>query len=77
MAKQGKQQKPGDLSVDQLQKEVGELKGLQFQQRFEKSTGKLQNYRLIPQTKKRLAAVLTALREKELAAQGSGQRSGK
>jgi ribosomal protein L29 len=77
MAKQGKQQKPGDLSVDQLQKEVGELKGLQFQQRFEKSTGKLQNYRLIPQAKKRLAAVLTALREKELAAQGGGQRSGK
>jgi ribosomal protein L29 len=77
MAKQAQQQvRPSEMSADQLRKEMGDLKALQFQHRFEQSTGKLTNYRLITQTKRRLAAVLTAMRAQELAA-GVTQRSSK
>ena len=69
-----KQQPLVDLPVAELRKRVGELKAEQFQQRLDRTTGKLQNYRLIPQTGRQLAAVLTALRAQELA---SAKQEGK
>ncbi|MCC7478630.1 50S ribosomal protein L29 [bacterium] len=56
---------------------VGELKGKQFDNRFERSMGRLVNYRLVPETKRKLAVVLTLLRERELAAEkGASGRNG-
>ena len=39
-----------------------------FNNRFQRCTGKLDNYRLIVRDKRRFAAVQTILREKQLAA---------
>jgi large subunit ribosomal protein L29 len=61
-----KEQKLRDLSVKELEARANELKASQFANRFQRSVGKLENYRVMPQTRQRLAAVLTVLREKQL-----------
>jgi large subunit ribosomal protein L29 len=68
MHKYIRDQKLRDKSVAELKARAGELKTQLFTHRFNKATGKLDNYRLMPATRRQLAAVLTLLREKELAA---------
>jgi large subunit ribosomal protein L29 len=65
-----KQQKLRELSVTELSDRLAELKAQIFANRFQRSTGKLENFRLMPQTRHRLAAVLTILHEKQSAAEG-------
>lgn len=65
-----KQQKLRELSVADLQDRLAELKAQVFANRFQRSTGKLENFRLMPQTRRRMAAVLTLLHEKQIAAEG-------
>jgi ribosomal protein L29 len=60
-----KQQKLRERSVAELRDRVAELKASLFVSRFQRATGKLDNFRLLPQTRHRLAAVLTILGEKE------------
>jgi ribosomal protein L29 len=65
-----KDQKLRDLSVDELGNRVRELRALEYQLRFDRATGKEENFRKILQNRRRLAAVLTLQREKELAGKG-------
>jgi large subunit ribosomal protein L29 len=51
-------------SESELRDLVGELKRKQFDIRFDRVTGKLENYRQISDTKRKLAVVLTLLNEK-------------
>ena len=67
-AKYIKAQKLRDLSVTELQNRIRELKSQQYTNRVDRSVGRLENFRLIPQARRRLAVVLTLLKEKELAA---------
>lgn len=60
-----KEQKLRDLSVKELEDRVQELKASLFANRFQRSVGKLENYRVLPETRHRLAAVKTVLREKQ------------
>ena len=60
-----KDQKLRDKSIPVLLDRVKELKASQFTNRFQKSTGKLENFNLIGQTRRRLAAVLTIIGEKQ------------
>ena len=61
-----KEQKLREKSIKELEDRVKELKASVFTSRFQKSTGKLDNYQLLHQTKRRLASVLTIIHEKEL-----------
>jgi large subunit ribosomal protein L29 len=61
-----------DKSVEELRKEVAHNKSLQFNNRFQLSTGKLDNYRRISETRRELAVLLTLIRQKELEASASG-----
>jgi large subunit ribosomal protein L29 len=70
-----KQQKLRELSVQDLSDRVAELKATLFNNRFQRSTGKLENFRLLPETRRRLAAVYTIMREKQLAQQGAKEAS--
>ncbi len=64
-------------SDSELRDLVGELKGKQFENRFERATGRLVNYRLLPETKRKLAVVLTLLRQRQIEAeQGAAGRDG-
>jgi large subunit ribosomal protein L29 len=56
------------MSLSELRTRANELKTQLFDHRFARATGKLENFRLLPQTRKHLAAVLTLIREQELAA---------
>ena len=68
-----KAQKLRDLPLAELRNRVRELKSQQYTNRVERSTGRLENFQLISQTRRRLAVVLTLLRQKELAeAAGKG-----
>ena len=62
-----KQQKLHELTIDELHDRAAELRAALFANRFQRSSGKLDNYRVLPETRRRLASVLTILREKELA----------
>jgi large subunit ribosomal protein L29 len=68
-----KEQKLRDLSVKDLEARANELRASLFANRFQRAVGKLENYRIVPQTRKRLAAVLTVLREKQLASTKEGK----
>jgi large subunit ribosomal protein L29 len=68
-----KEQKLRALSVKDLEARAKELRASLFANRFQRAVGKLENYRVMPQARKRLAAVLTILREKQLAAQKEGK----
>lgn len=59
-----KQEKLRELSVKDLRDRATELKAALFGSRFQRSSGKLDNYRVLPETRRRLAAVYTILREK-------------
>jgi large subunit ribosomal protein L29 len=62
-----KEQKLRDKSIAELNDRVAELKASMFRHRFERATGKLENYRVLEQTRRRLATVLTILNEKQRA----------
>ncbi|MCB1218639.1 50S ribosomal protein L29 [bacterium] len=61
-----KEEKLRDKSVSELRDMARELKSLGFTHRMDRLSGKLENYRIIPQTRRRLAAVNNLIREKEL-----------
>lgn len=61
-----KEEKLRGKSVSELRELASELKSLSFTHRMDKISGKLENYRMIPQTRRRLAAVYNLIREKEL-----------
>ena len=65
-----KQEKLREMPLSDLRDRASELKAALFTSRFQRSTGKLDNYRLLPVLRRRLAAVLTLIRERELAEQG-------
>lgn len=56
-------------SEAELRHLVGELKKQQFEHRFERAMGALSNYRSLQQAKRKLAVVLTLLRERQLASE--------
>ncbi|MBN2083043.1 50S ribosomal protein L29 [bacterium] len=62
-----KQEKLRDLSVKELRDRIAELKASMFTSRFQRSSGKLENYRVLRESRRRLAAVMTIMREKEMA----------
>jgi ribosomal protein L29 len=64
-----KQEKLRELPLSDLRDRVAELKAALFTSRFQRSTGKLDNYRTLPLLRRRLAAALTLIRERELAEQ--------
>ena len=55
-----------DLSNDELQKKVADLKVELFNLRFRAATGKLENNSIIKDVKKDMARVKTIIREREL-----------
>ena len=59
-----KQEKLRELSLNDLRDRAAELKASLFSSRFQRSSGKLDNYRIIPETRRRLAAVMTIIAEK-------------
>ena len=61
-----KEQKLRGKSVEELRQQVRNLKDALFTHRFQKSTGKLENFAVFGETRRRLAAVLTIIREKEM-----------
>ena len=66
-----KQEKLRDLSIDELKDRAAELKASMFTHRFQRGTGQLDNYRIIPLVKRRYAALQTIIREKQLAKEAS------
>jgi len=62
-----KQQKLHQLEISELKDRAAELRAALFSNRFQRSTGKLDNSCLLKQSRRQLAAVLTVLREKEIA----------
>ncbi len=66
-----KEEKLRDKSVTELRDLAIELKSLTFTHRMDRISGKLENYRMIPQTRRRLAAIYNLIREKELSKGGA------
>jgi large subunit ribosomal protein L29 len=56
-----------DMSVDQLEDELLKLKKEQFNLRFQKATGQLENTARIRQVRRDIARVQTIAREKQAA----------
>lgn len=69
-----KDQKLKDKSISELQGVVKGLKDEKFTLRFQKSTGKLDNFQLMKQARRRLAAVNTLIRQKEMQASQEGNK---
>ena len=61
-----KSQKLREKSIAELREMVKELKSALFTARFQQRTGKLDNFQLMRQERRRLAVLLTLIREKEL-----------
>lgn len=57
-----------DMSLDQLNDELVRLKREQFNLRFRKATGQLENTARVRQVRRDIARVLTLTRQKEAAA---------
>ena len=55
-----------DMSAQERESKIGDLKQELFNLRFRHGTGQLENPKTIPRTKRDLARVLTILRETEL-----------
>ena len=55
-----------DLSVDELQTRLGEVKEELFNLRFQNATGQLDNYKRLGDLKRDVARIKTVLREREL-----------
>ena len=68
-----KQEKLRERPVSELLDRASEMKASLFNSRFQRSAGKLENYRAIPQAKRRLAALLTILRERKSQAGGDAK----
>jgi large subunit ribosomal protein L29 len=66
-----KSQKLRDKSIDDLRNMVEEMKAAKFTARFQLRTGKLENFQLMRQERRRLATLLTLIREKELQSQAT------
>jgi len=56
-----------DMSVDELDKEEQELRGVVWKLRLQLSTGQLQDPQKVRRARKELARLLTVRRERELA----------
>ena len=56
-----------DMSVDELDKEEHELRGVVWKLRLQLSTGQLQDPQKVRRARKELARLLTVRRERELA----------
>ena len=54
----------GDMTPDQLSEELGKLKKEQFNLRFQKATGQLENTHRIREVRRTVARVLTLLKQK-------------
>lgn len=65
-----KDQKLRELSVAELSGRVRELKAQEYQNRFDRATGRLENYREILKTRRRLAVLMTLMREQQLKVEG-------
>lgn len=63
---QMKANKVRDLSVNELEQKLVELKGELFNLRFQMATGQLENPIRVRDVKKSIARIKTILREKEL-----------
>jgi len=63
-----KAQEVRDMSVDQLDDELVRLKKEQFNLRFQKATGQLENTARIRQVRRDIARVQTVARQKQAAA---------
>ena len=63
---QMKANKVRDLSVNELEQKLVELKGELFNLRFQMATGQLENPIKVRDVKKSIARIKTILREKEL-----------
>lgn len=61
-----KANKVRDLSVNELEQKLVELKGELFNLRFQMATGQLENPVKVREVKKSIARIKTILREKEL-----------
>ena len=57
-----------ELSDQELQEKVQELKGELFNLRFQMATGQLENVMRVKEVRRSIARVKTVLRERELAA---------
>ncbi len=55
-----------DLSVDELQTRLGEVKEELFNLRFQNATGQLDNYKRLGELRRDVARIKTILREREL-----------
>ncbi len=58
-----------DLTDEEIQERLGELKEEQFRLRFRSATMELENPKLINQVRRDIARMKTVLRERELAQQ--------
>ncbi|MCA1906140.1 MAG: 50S ribosomal protein L29 [Desulfarculus sp.] len=56
-----------ELSLQELNARLKDLKDEQFNLSFQHATGQLENPMRLPQTRKDIARVLTVIRQKELA----------
>ncbi len=65
--KEMKKLKWADKSVADLQAEIRKHKSKSFDLRMDKASGKLENFRSVLLTRKRVALLLTLIRQKELA----------
>lgn len=63
---QMKANKVRDMSVNELEQKLVELKGELFNLRFQMATGQLENPMRVRDVKKSIARIKTILREKEL-----------
>ncbi len=61
------------MSPDQLSDELLNLKKEQFNLRFQRATGQLDNYKRLTQLRKDVARLKTILREQELAQEEGGR----
>lgn len=66
MVKQMKANKIRELSTNELEQKLNELKGELFNLRFQMATGQLENPMRVRDVKRSIARVKTVLREKEL-----------
>jgi large subunit ribosomal protein L29 len=64
--KQMKANKIREMSVNELEQKLVELKGELFNLRFQMATGQLENPMRVKDVKKSIARIKTILREKEL-----------
>jgi large subunit ribosomal protein L29 len=63
-----KNEKLAGKSLDELRTQLRELKSQAFTHRFDRVTGRLDNFRAIATTRKQVAILQTLIRQKELAA---------